>query len=233
MIPKLIHQTAKTADIPPQWQAYQQKLRSLHPDWTYRIWTDADNLAFVQKEYPGFLPIYQKLPKNIMRVDVIRYLIMYKLGGLYMDLDYEMLKPFDMTDHDIVLAWESDGEFGPGNDRLCNSIFAAVPGHPFFKMAIDDLTAHPPLDPGVEILSATGPLFITRIYHQAVAAHIDIHTPARPLFNPRTPHNPRQYRAIVDGGVAYGIHHCHGTWREYSLARRVRDRITGLIKRFT
>ena len=113
MIPKLIHQTAKTADIPPQWQAYQQKLRSLHPDWTYRLWTDADNLAFVQKEYPAFLPIYQKLPKNIMRVDVIRYLIMYKLGGLYMDLDYEMLKPFDMTDHDIVLAWESDGEFGP------------------------------------------------------------------------------------------------------------------------
>jgi len=232
MIPKLIHQTAKTRDIPPKWLAYQTKLRALHPDWSYRLWTDEDNLAFVKAEYPQLLDIYQKLPINIMRVDVIRYLIVHKHGGLYLDLDYEMLKPFDKLDHDIVLPWESDGEFGPENDRVCNSIFAAAPAHPLFKMVIDDLLARPPLDPNVDVLSATGPLFLTRIYRQALAAHIDVYTPERPLFSPYTPHNPRQYKAIVKGGVAYGIHHCHGTWREYSLPRRIRDRITACIKWF-
>jgi len=233
MIPKLIHQTAKTRDIPPKWLAYQKKLQALHPDWTYRLWTDEDNLAFVQNEYPQLLDIYRNLPINIMRVDVIRYLIIHKHGGLYMDLDYEMLKPFDKTGYDCVLPWESDGEFGPGNDRVCNSIFAAAPGHALFKMVIDDLIARPPLQANVDVLSATGPLFLTRIFRHAVAAGIDIYTPERPLFSPYTPHSPRQYRAIVNGGVAYGIHHCHGTWRQYSLARRVRDRIAGCIKWFT
>jgi mannosyltransferase OCH1-like enzyme len=232
MIPRLIHQTAKTRDISPQWQGYQLKLLSLHPDWTYKLWTDEDNLAFVKSEYPEFLDTFQKLPKNIMRVDVIRYLIVYKFGGLYMDLDYEMLRPFDQLDHDIVLPWESDGEFGPGNDRVCNSIFAAAPGHPFFRLAIDDLKSRPPLGENVDVLSATGPLFLTRIYHQAIADGIEIYTPARAVFSPYTPQSPRQYRAIVNNRVSYGIHHCAGTWREYSLARRVRDRITSCIKWF-
>jgi mannosyltransferase OCH1-like enzyme len=232
MIPKLIHQTAKDRNIPPKWQGYQKKLQDLHPGWTYKLWTDEDNLAFVKKEFPEFLDIYQKLPRGIMRADVIRYLLMYKLGGLYMDLDYEMLKPFDLMDKDIVLPWESSGEFGAGNDRLGNSFFASKPGHPFFKLAIDDLSKNPPLAPDVEILGATGPLFITRMYHAATAAKIDMYTPARPLFNPVTPHSPRAYRAIVKKGTAYGIHHCHGTWREYSFPRRVKNRVVSAIKWF-
>src|SRR5438105_9445997 len=45
MIPKLIHQTAKTAEIPEKWRVYQKKVRALHPGWGYRLWTDEDNLA--------------------------------------------------------------------------------------------------------------------------------------------------------------------------------------------
>ena len=59
-----------------------------------------DNLAFVKSEYPDFVDVFVGLPKNIMRADVIRYLLMDKLGGLYLDTDYEMLKPFDLIDHD-------------------------------------------------------------------------------------------------------------------------------------
>ena len=38
-----------------------------------------------------------------MRADVIRYLIMYKIGGVYLDLDYEVLKPFEFGDHKLIL----------------------------------------------------------------------------------------------------------------------------------
>ena len=144
-----------------------------------------------------------------------------------------MLKPFDLTDKEIVLPHgKAAAEFGPGNDRLGNSFFASAPGHPFFKMAIDDLTKNPPLATDVEVLGATGPLFITRMYHEAKAAKIDMFTPERPLFNPPTPRSPRQYRAILKQNTAYGIHHCHGTWREYSFPRRVKNKVVSAVKWF-
>ncbi len=138
MIPKLIHQTARTADLPEKWRGFQQKLQSLHPDWTYRLWTDDDNLAFVHAEYPDFTDTYARLPKSIMRADVIRYLLMYRLGGLYLDLDYEMLKPFDLTGHACVLPLEDAGEPGVRDPRVGNALLAAAPGHPFFKAVIDE-----------------------------------------------------------------------------------------------
>lgn len=232
MIPKLIHQTAKTRDLPEEVRPYQQKLIALHPGWTYKLWTDEDNRAFVRAEYPEFAPTFEALPRGIMRADVIRYLLMYRLGGLYMDTDYEMLRPFDMLEKEIVLPWESDGEGGGPRDLICNSFFASRPGHPFWKMMIDELKANPPLSPEADVEGSTGPGLITRVFLKARAAGMDLYAPSRPLFNPPTPRNPRQYRAIVDAGVAYGIHHCAGTWRTYSLARRVRNRVAGLVHKF-
>lgn len=40
-VPKIIHQTWKSKDVPEQWRAAQASCRDLHPDYEYRLWTDA------------------------------------------------------------------------------------------------------------------------------------------------------------------------------------------------
>ncbi len=138
MIPKLLHQTAKTAEIPEAWKPYQQRVQELHPDWTYHLWTDADNIALVQKDFSWFEETYKNLPKNIMRADVIRYMLMYKFGGLYLDLDYEMLRPFDLTQEKIVVPRESKDS---DPIALGNSFFASEPGDLFWMEALEDVRA--------------------------------------------------------------------------------------------
>jgi mannosyltransferase OCH1-like enzyme len=222
MIPKILHQTYKTRDnMPRRWLGYRDKLIALHPDWKYNFWTDEDNLAFVKSEFPDMLDIYQKLPKNIMRADVIRYMLLYRLGGLYLDMDYEMLRPFQFGNEECVLPWEQDGV------RVANSIMASAPGHPFFKRVLDDLKAKPPLKPDmnwIEVMEGTGPHFLTRILEEARAAGIvmNVCTPASEIFSPPTPRSPRQNRKLHRDGVAHGIHQCTHSWVEYSFAGRMR-----------
>lgn len=231
MIPKLIHQTAKTSEIPANLQGYVAKLRELHPDWHYHLWTDVDNLAFVKAEYPEFLEVWNGLPKNIMRADVIRYLLMYKLGGFYCDTDYEMIKPFDLNNKAVVLPWETDGEWGPNRTYICNSVFASSPGHLFWKMVIDDLKANPPRSAEMDVLEATGPAFLTRVYHRAKAAGLEMYSPKREYFSPPTPKSDKEYQAILKNPRTYGIHHCAGSWREYTLAQKIRHQVGRVVRK--
>jgi mannosyltransferase OCH1-like enzyme len=233
MIPKLIHQTYKTRDIPRKWLKYQRKVQALHPGWTYTLWTDEDNLKFVANEYPTFLGVFTKLPRNIMRADVIRYLLLHRLGGLYLDLDYEMLKPFDLLDHELLIPAEEDETDKQGKLRLCNAFMAATPGNAFFGRAIDDLKSNPPLAADADVEASTGPGFLTRVYRRVPKENVNVFIPAPPLFSPVTPVNPRQYRAIVRTGVSYGIHHTHGSWREFTPWIRMRRRVGNIVKWFT
>ena len=74
-----------------------------------------------------------------MRADVTRYLIMYKIGGLHLDLDYEFLKPFDLLNYELVLTYSRQISFGDDFDGFGNCIFASVPGHEFWKFVINEL----------------------------------------------------------------------------------------------
>lgn len=213
MIPKIIHQTWKDSNVPSKWDDYVATVKRLNPDWQYRLWTDEDNDAFVAKEYPEFLDIFRNLSRGIMRADIIRYLIMYKIGGVYLDLDYEMLKPFDFKNEELVIPLNRSIAFGDAKDELGNCIFASVPGHQFWKDVISDLQNNPPeITEYVEIINATGPGLLTRIFNEG--AYPDVSLPDRIIYHPPSTNNPAQIRKIKNNGQSLGIHHHWGSWKE-------------------
>ena len=230
MIPRIIHQTAKTADIPRQWRTFQQTVRSLHPSWEYKLWTDDDNLTLVSSAAPQWLPLYQTLPRNIMRADMIRYLILQLEGGLYLDLDYEMFRPFDLMKEKLVLPSESN----PGEDILLgNCILASEPGHPFWELALTEMKA------GFEslrrkaleedVIWLTGPGLLTRTYQKYRQNESSICLPPRNSFHPRTPRSQEEYEAVRKIPGVYGVHHCAGTWRARSLTQRLARKVSSSL----
>ncbi len=213
LIPKIIHQTWKSEEIPDKWKAYRDKVIRLHPGWEYRLWTDDSNEAFVKEAFPGFYDIFMGFPLGIMRADVIRYLLMYKLGGIYLDLDYEFLKPFDFEDSKLVLPQNRSVSAGDNADTIGNAVFASTPGHRFWKDAVEDLQNNPPqVKDRTEVVHATGPHFLTRIFNQG--QYDDITVTERMLFHPPSPQTEDDYRKIVREGVSYGIHHGWGVWKK-------------------
>ncbi|KAL0054497.1 hypothetical protein WJX82_009799 [Trebouxia sp. C0006] len=72
-VPKIIHQTWKDSNVPLKWQAARQSCIDLHPDYEYKLWTDASADAFIQGHYPDLATTYMKYPYVIQRADAIRH----------------------------------------------------------------------------------------------------------------------------------------------------------------
>jgi mannosyltransferase OCH1-like enzyme len=218
VIPKLIHQTWKSSQVPAQWIPFVQKVKELNPGWKYQLWTDADNDAFVKTNFPEFYPVFKGFSREIMRADVIRYLIMYKSGGVYLDLDYEVLAPFDFGNHQLVLPFNRSKAFGDAQDDIGNCFFASEPGHPFWADVIRELSEHPPVVTDyTQIVEATGPRLLTRVYNQN--KYENIYLPDRLVYHPPSPKNKKEADAIRTNGISLGIHHTWGSWKErWSMA---------------
>ena len=78
--PHIIHQTWKSDVLPPLMRVYSQTWRTIHPDWEYRLWTDAEARAFVAESYPSFLPIYDGYPQVLTLLHFIPlYLLPHRM----------------------------------------------------------------------------------------------------------------------------------------------------------
>lgn len=90
-LPQIIMQTYKNKNIPEHWKQSQLSVKKYMPKWKYVFMNDADNLDFVVKHFPQLETWFKNLKFGIQRADVIRYMWLYVNGGIYMDLDIELV----------------------------------------------------------------------------------------------------------------------------------------------
>jgi hypothetical protein len=127
-IPKIIHQTWKTNNIPEKCKKWVASWKEKNPDWEYRLWTDEDNRNLIKEYFPKFLKIYDSYSRPIYRADIARYCIVYIHGGVYADLDFECLKPLDkLIKDDSCFFGLEPKEHWNGKHIVCNALFGAVP----------------------------------------------------------------------------------------------------------
>jgi mannosyltransferase OCH1-like enzyme len=161
MIPKIIHQTWKNTEIPDNWKESPKLCKSLHPDYKYILWTDDDMDTFVKKEYPNFYKVYISYRYDIQRCDAFRYLVLYKYGGIYIDLDIVCKKNLNNFLHyDFVLSKSTSNL----ETSVTNSFIMIIPEHPFFKYCISQLhnysNSHSYYGKHLHVMYSTGPSFL-------------------------------------------------------------------------
>lgn len=212
-IPKIIHQTYKNNNLPKTYKLCQDEIKKLHPDFEYRFYTDEDIDNFIKKYFPEYYKRFNELPRMIMKIDMFRYFLMYKYGGLYADMDYLMFKPFDILDKSVVIPTNRDVKNG-NLTSLGNCFFASVPNHPFWKSLIDTLHILDrkalPYQGFDNVIKSTGPLFVFNMYKRYTNKD-DIHVPFRNLFHPPTK-NEKKYIETLKSSGCYGMHLCTGLW---------------------
>jgi hypothetical protein len=228
-IPRVVHQTWRTADVPPEWRPLAGTWRRHHPHWEHRLWTDADNQRLVDDHYPEVAAQYASCSYGIQRADLARYLILHRYGGVYVDLDMECLRPLDLLieGRTALLTIEPAVHASwIGRRALVSTAFmAAAPRHPLFDRILELLlerdlriTRH------VDVLTTTGPVLVEdalgRLEPRARDAMVLVPPEA---FSPLESHDPRlerlrhgedadSIRASCLAAGAWAIHHWSNSW---------------------
>lgn len=171
-IPRIIHQTWKTEELPPRWKEVREACEAMMSDYQYMLWTDASSREFIAREYPWFLETFDAYPYNIQRADAIRYFVLHKYGGVYMDLDIGCKRRLDSLLRFEVIVPKTI-PVGVSNDLMFS-----VPQHPYMESLIHSLQSfhHYYLTHYATVMFSTGPMFVSAMYRQFVNGH----TPAAP-----------------------------------------------------
>jgi mannosyltransferase OCH1-like enzyme len=233
MIPRILHQSWKQADIPTQWRGLQQNWIRHHPDWEYRFWTDADNHALVAEHYPSLLALYDAFPLDINRAELARYLVVRHFGGVYVDMAFECLRPIGplLSDRPAVFGLEPASHCAraaihqPVLGRLvCNAFLASIPNHPFWPHMLDHLATCATLP---DVLLSTGTVMFTQAMN-SYAGGVEIAVEAADTLYPIDIEQakkaaPEHIAALT--ADAYAVHHWSGSWWRDAVLRKARDRI--------
>ena len=229
-IPQIIHQIYEDlAGPPPSLVEISQSWKELNPDWEYRFWNKNDIETFLKTYYPEFIPAYNAFSHNVQRWDAIRYLILYKFGGLYVDMDYECTENITpiLCNTECAMGLEPEAHAVRIHVPYIvgNAFMATVPEHPYFKELIDavfyDNTKAGTYTDSVElILNTTGPFLTTRIYDNSkyqeritlIPAEIIApitHSDIRKIMNEET-------SMSIESKVekSFAIHYFFGSWHE-------------------
>ena len=164
-IPKKIIQVwvGSDASIP---EYYGTSLESIQKHmvwngWEYRLLKEPEITEFIAREYPDFLDTYTRFTYDIQRADAIRPLWLNRHGGLYLDMDFEILAPLD-----ALFTSNNDSFFLPSQNRdvfhsaFTNAIMASKPNNPIMQSYIQRMKLPPKpwaIGKHLEVMNTTGP----------------------------------------------------------------------------
>jgi mannosyltransferase OCH1-like enzyme len=229
MIPHIIHQTWKNENVDEHLAVLAETWREKHPGWGYKLWTDGMNRTFIAENYPDFLNTYDNYPHNIQRVDAVRYYILYHMGGVFIDMDFECLQNISplLNNNECVFGLEPDEHCTRFNKEkiLCNAFMACTPGNLFFETICTELKIQGGMADTagaswMQILETTGPFKLTRIFdgyqHKSSIKVLpaDVIYPlslseTRRLFNETLGVDKSLQKKVND---AYAVHYFLGSW---------------------
>ena len=170
MIPKNIFQIYHDKDLVPK--HIKDRLTSLNHSYNYRLLDFEDGKKSIIKDFKDLdsgliCKTIDLLPRYCHKSDLLRYCLLYLYGGFYLDVDLEILVPFDQlsTKGELLTSFGRGAEsftcvFENGQRKhvqkiMANGIFAAKKNSPILLDLIQFCTDSPadenPINRGINI----------------------------------------------------------------------------------
>lgn len=234
-IPKLIHQIWLGGKLPAEYHDFRASWIYHHPNWQFIFWTDStlnydqgavvDSFATLEKALKNNVKFIVVDIKSILfdnRIffdkatnygessDILKWEIVYRFGGLYVDTDYECLKPLDQL-HYMYDFYTGIVPLDTNFSQLGAALYGATPGHPIMQQCVLGIKDNQHI---AQIVIKTGPIHFTKSFCKAAMDQqhqINIALPAS-YFYPCGYEQRGQPQQIWHKPEAFAVHHWAGSW---------------------
>ena len=181
LIPRILHQSWKVGLPPKKLRSYVASWQERQPDWKYKLHTDLANGELVAGRYPWLATLFLSL-SGIQRADVSRLLYMHAYGGVYADLDVELLQPIQPLFDRLCATSNSSAIIGQEPlahsvlleskpRQVCNAVLVSARGHPFWLWALQQIISSFDSNPDSDPVGSTGPRMLEGLVLRWQAVH--------------------------------------------------------------
>jgi mannosyltransferase OCH1-like enzyme len=163
-VPLNIFQTWHSKILPPGMAKTVLMNKSLNPKFRYFLFDDKDCFDFIKNNFDtDVLNAYTSLIPGAYKADLWRYCVLYKKGGIYLDIKYRPLNNFRF------INLMEDEHFVLDNDNNCiyNAVMICKPGNELLLKAIHKIVENVKKKfYGESFLEPTGPLMLRKLVNE-------------------------------------------------------------------
>lgn len=172
VIPLNIFQTWHTKDLPPGMKGSVEYIKRMNPRFNYQLFDDNDCHDFIRDNFDAsVLNAFNKLIPGAYKADLWRYCVLYKLGGIYLDIKYIPANGFRFINLTEAEHWVLDSD-GYG---IYNALMVCKAGNPILLSAINKIVEHTQTNfYGSDCLEPTGPKLLARYFHSDEKNKLDM-----------------------------------------------------------
>lgn len=233
MIPKIIHWCWLSNDpIPESLQKCMDSWKVKLPDYDFIHW----NFDRFPKGTSMWVDQAFDNKKYAFAADYIRLYALYNYGGIYLDMDVEMIKSFNpFLNNPIMLGLETSGYPEV-------AVFGAEKGCPWIKLCLDHYEGRPFIKADGSLDTAPLPTVVKKILSDNGYKFVNIENPEEFSFDskeicllPADYFSPKSHEdgKIYDTDRTVSIHRFAGTWMPwYDVAEGKIWHALGLQRRF-
>ena len=134
VIPLKLHLFWHDKILPPKMQQNVELLRETNPEFEVIVYDNEMVCEYIKANFSGdVLHAYDTLIPISFKSDLFRYCVVYKEGGIYLDIKFEPINGFKLM-HFVKYrqVWASETA-----NIASTGIFISVPGNPILRRAID------------------------------------------------------------------------------------------------
>lgn len=166
IIPKQVFLTWETKDLPPKMAKSVEKLKSENPEFKYHLYDEQERRNFIVQHFENdVVKSYDALIPGAYKADLWRYCVLYKLGGIYLDIKFYTVNGFklmSMTNKEYFIR-----DIKPSGAGVINGLIVSKPGNQKLMNCINDIVknvknkyyGNSPLEP-------TGPLLLVKQFNE-------------------------------------------------------------------
>ncbi len=217
-IPKIIHQTFYTKNLPAELKKNIDNIKSQNPDWAHNLYDDTDIENYIKLNFPELLKFYLLINPiyGAAKADFFRYLVIYKEGGVYLDIKSGVSKPLNeiikQNDSLLLSHWtQYDPSIKLGfykginnpNGEIQQWHILSASGHPIIKKVIDSVCSN--IKKYNPLLHGTGKLGVLRL--TGPIAYTEAITPLTSIYPCRVELSHEEAGLIYNVLDSHDTHH--------------------------